>query len=80
MFGLAADDYDRYRPRYPRPLITEGITDLADFNRDDLRVMEMPAGNGTGTARSVAKLYGSAATGGSEIDVTPSTLDALKKP
>ena len=42
--------------------------------------MEMPAGNGTGTARSVAKLYGSAATGGSEIGVTPSTLDALKKP
>lgn len=21
-FGLAADDYDRYRPRYPRYLIT----------------------------------------------------------
>ena len=40
----------------------------------------MPAANGIGTARSIAKLYGSAATGGSEIALTPSTLDALKKP
>ena len=44
---------------------------LEHFNRDELRVVEMPAVNGTGTARSVAKLYGSAATGGSEIGLTP---------
>ena len=40
----------------------------------------MPAVNGTGTARSVAKLYGSAAMGGFEIGLSPSVLDALKKP
>jgi len=60
--------------------IAKGIKDPEIFNRDELRVIEMPAGNGTGTARSIAKLYGSAATGGSEIGLTPSTLDALKEP
>ena len=40
----------------------------------------MPAANGTGDARSIAKLYGSAATGGSEIGLTPPILDDLKKP
>jgi len=60
--------------------IAKGITDPANLNRDELRVVEIPAGNGTGTARSVAKLYGSAATGGSEIGLTPSTLDTLKTP
>jgi CubicO group peptidase (beta-lactamase class C family) len=60
--------------------IAKGITGLADFNREDLRVVEMPAANGTGTARSIAKLYGGAATDGSEIGLTLNTLDALKKP
>ena len=60
--------------------IAKGIKGAAHFNRDELRVLEMPAANGIGTARSIAKLYGSAATGGSEIALTPSTLDALKKP
>ena len=38
-----------------------------EFNRDELRVVEMPAVNGTGTACAIAELYASAATGGSEI-------------
>jgi CubicO group peptidase (beta-lactamase class C family) len=61
-------------------IVAKEIKDFANFNRDDLRVLEMPASNGTGTARSVAKLYGSAATGGSEIGLTPSTVEALEKP
>jgi CubicO group peptidase (beta-lactamase class C family) len=60
--------------------VAKGITGPAHFNREELRVVEMPASNGTGTARSIAKLYGSAATDGSEIGLTPSTLDALKMP
>lgn len=55
-----------------------GPTD--DFNREELRVVEMPAANGIGDARSIAKLYGSAATGGSEIGLTPIILDALRAP
>jgi CubicO group peptidase (beta-lactamase class C family) len=61
-------------------VVGKGITRLEHFNRDELRVVEMPAANGTGTAQSLAKLYGSAATGGSEIGLSPAILDALKKP
>ncbi len=61
-------------------MVAKEIKGLEHFNRDELRVVEMPAGNGTGTARSVAKLYGCAATGGSEIRLSPSVLDALEKP
>jgi CubicO group peptidase (beta-lactamase class C family) len=60
--------------------IAKGIGGLEELNRDELRVVEMPAANGTGTARSVAKAYGCAATGGSELGLTPSTLDALVEP
>lgn len=60
--------------------IAKGISGAAQFNRDELRVLEMPAANGTGTARSIAQLYGSAATGGSEIGLTPNTLDTLRVP
>jgi CubicO group peptidase (beta-lactamase class C family) len=60
-------------------VIAKGISGSAHFNRDELRVLEMPAVNGTGTARSIARLYGSAATGGSEIGLSTGVLDALKK-
>ena len=51
-----------------------------DFNREEVRVVEMPAANGIGTARSVAKAYGCVATGGGDIGLTESALDALVKP
>ena len=60
--------------------VAKGINDPGQFNREELRVLEMPACNGTGTARSVAKLYGSAAIDASEIGLSPNILDALKTP
>jgi CubicO group peptidase (beta-lactamase class C family) len=60
-------------------VIAKGISGSAHFNRDELRVLEMPAVNGTGTARALAKLYGSAATGGREIGLSPSVFNALKE-
>jgi CubicO group peptidase (beta-lactamase class C family) len=69
-FGLTARSF----------ILAKGIKGPEHFNRDELRVVEMPAGNGTGTARSLAKLYGSAATGSSDIGLSPSVLDAVKKP
>jgi CubicO group peptidase (beta-lactamase class C family) len=63
-----------------RAFITPGARVLADLNRDELRSVEMPAMNGTGTARSVAKLYGCVATGGAEIGITPDTLGCLINP
>ncbi|MDT5160032.1 MAG: hypothetical protein QOC90_342, partial [Mycobacterium sp.] len=56
------------------------VKGLDELNRDKLRVLEMPGVNGIGTARSVAKLYGSAATGGSDLGLSPSVRDALEGP
>ena len=47
-----------------------GIRVLDDINNDELRTVEMPAVNGIGTAASIAKAYGCAATGGTEIGLT----------
>jgi CubicO group peptidase (beta-lactamase class C family) len=58
----------------------EGANGLSAFNREDVRVVEIPAANGTGTAESVAKLYGDAATGGSELGLTPEVFGALTAP
>jgi CubicO group peptidase (beta-lactamase class C family) len=58
----------------------KGIGNLDAFNRDDVRAVEIPAANGIGTARSVAKAYGCAATGGSGLGLTAGVLDALAKP
>lgn len=51
-----------------------------DYNRDDVRAVEMPSSNGIGTARAVARFYGSAAVGGREVGLTASTLGALTAP
>jgi CubicO group peptidase (beta-lactamase class C family) len=58
----------------------KGIGNLGAFNRDEVRAVEIPAANGIGTARSVAKAYGCVATGGSELGLTADVLDALAKP
>ena len=60
--------------------IPKGLNTFDDCNRDDFRAVEIPASNGIGTARSVAKAYGCVATGGSDLGLTPRTLDALVKP
>jgi CubicO group peptidase (beta-lactamase class C family) len=57
--------------------IPNDVDVMKDFNSDEVRRVEMPAANGIGTARSVAKAYGCAATGGSELGLTPGTLEAL---
>lgn len=51
-----------------------------DFNRDDVRSVEIPSGNGIGTARAVARLYGSAALGGAGIGLNAATVEALAAP
>ena len=46
-FGLAADAYDRYRPRYPRPLIRELI------NGSHLRALDVGAGTGIASVQMI---------------------------
>jgi CubicO group peptidase (beta-lactamase class C family) len=59
--------------------LADGVREV-DINSDEIRALEIPAGNGTGTARSLAKLYGLAATGGTQLGLTPDVLEALKAP
>lgn len=51
-----------------------------DYNRDDVRAVEIPSANGIGTARSVARMYGCAATGGAGLGLAGDTLAALAAP
>jgi CubicO group peptidase (beta-lactamase class C family) len=57
----------------------KSIGDIHAYNREEVRAVEIPAANGIGTARSVAKAYGCVATGGSDLGLTASTVDALAR-
>ena len=48
-----------------------------DYNRDDVRAIEIPSANGIGTADAVAKLYGSAAVGDAALGLTPEVREEL---
>jgi CubicO group peptidase (beta-lactamase class C family) len=60
-------------------VLAEGYEDV-DINSDEIRELEVPAGNGTGTARSLAKLYGMAAADGNGLGLTTAVLGALEAP
>lgn len=74
--------FGMFRPRSltAKAFAIPGIRALDDINRDELRTVEMPAVNGIGTAGSVANAYGCAATGGTEIGLTPDILKELTMP
>jgi CubicO group peptidase (beta-lactamase class C family) len=59
--------------RLPRDVIPWA----GDYNRDDVRAVEIPSANGIGTAGAVAQLYGAAATGDAALGLTPTVLDEL---
>jgi CubicO group peptidase (beta-lactamase class C family) len=48
-----------------------------NFNRPDVQAAPIPAVNGIGQVRSIAKLYGDAATGGTEMGLSKATVTAL---
>ena len=48
-----------------------------DMNQRRCRAVELPAGNGIGTARSIAKTYSVFAEGGARLGITPETMEAL---
>ncbi len=55
-------------PRFGRP---------ANMGRGAFRSVEIPAGNGIGQVRSIAKAYSVFAAGGQELGLRPETLEAL---
>jgi CubicO group peptidase (beta-lactamase class C family) len=52
---------------------------FADLNPNDRSLLdiEIPAGNGVGTARAIARAYSAFAEGGAELGITPETLASL---
>jgi CubicO group peptidase (beta-lactamase class C family) len=55
---------------------------FADLDVNDRRSLELelPAGNGVGTARDIARLYSAFAEGGAELGVGPDTMARLTAP
>ena len=52
----------------------------ADWNERRSLEVEVPSGNGVGTARGIARAYSAFAEGGSEIGITPETFDRVTAP
>jgi CubicO group peptidase (beta-lactamase class C family) len=50
------------------------------YDDEDMRRIELPASNGIGDVRSIAKAYGEFARGGGVLDIDTATLDALRRP
>jgi CubicO group peptidase (beta-lactamase class C family) len=48
--------------------------------RPSMRVLEIPAANGIGQARAVARAYSAFATGGGELGIKEETIQALTAP
>lgn len=65
----------------PRSLLRRSFLDLTvDPNDRDYLEVEVPAGNGVGTARSIARAYSAFAAGGAELGITPETMARLTAP
>jgi CubicO group peptidase (beta-lactamase class C family) len=66
------------RVMWPGTLLRKSMlfADL-DFNDRSSLEVEIPAGNGVGTARAIARAYSAFAEGGAELGVTPETLASL---
>jgi CubicO group peptidase (beta-lactamase class C family) len=55
---------------------------LSDLDWNDRRMLEveLPAGNGVGTARALARAYSAFAEGGAELGITPETFARVTAP
>jgi CubicO group peptidase (beta-lactamase class C family) len=56
------------------------LSTINSYNEPRIQCIEIPAVNGIGTARSIAKAYGEFATGGRGLGLKPETLQALCEP
>jgi CubicO group peptidase (beta-lactamase class C family)/hypothetical membrane protein len=67
---------------WPRSLLRQSLAIPADADFNDRRSLEveLPAGNGVGTARAIARAYSAFAEGGGEIGITPETFARVTAP
>jgi CubicO group peptidase (beta-lactamase class C family) len=65
----------------PRSMLRRSFAGLgADPNDRAYLDVEVPAGNGVGTARAIARAYSAFAEGGAELGITPETFARLTEP
>jgi CubicO group peptidase (beta-lactamase class C family) len=66
----------------PRSLLRRSLAIPVDIDFNDRRSLEveLPAGNGVGTARAIARAYSAFAEGGAELGVTAETLALITAP
>ena len=69
------------RVLWPWSLLRKSML-FADMPVNDRRALEVeiPAGNGVGTARAIARAYSAFAEGGEELGITPATFASLTEP
>jgi CubicO group peptidase (beta-lactamase class C family) len=66
---------------WPWSLLRRSLLALADRPNDrEYLELEVPAGNGVGTARAIARLYSVFAEGGTELGIPPETMAAITAP
>ena len=58
----------------------KALGSLPSYNKRDMQRIELPAANGIGQIRSIAKAYSEFATGGKVLGLKAETLETLKKP
>ncbi len=70
------------RVLWPWSLLRKSLVLFSDVDCNDRRYLEVeiPAGNGVGTARAIARLYSAFAEGGAELGVGPDTMARLTAP
>jgi CubicO group peptidase (beta-lactamase class C family) len=56
------------------------LGELNGYNERQMQIIELPASNGIGQVRHMAKAYSEFATGGKTLNLTETTLNALKQP
>ncbi len=56
------------------------LANPADMSSPEYRALEIPAANGIGEARAIARAYSALAEGGGELGIGPETLEALMTP
>ena len=56
------------------------LSQVLKYNTREMRKIELPAANGIGIVRDMAKLYGIFSTGGKELGIKPETIEAIMKP
>jgi CubicO group peptidase (beta-lactamase class C family) len=66
----------------PRSLLRRSLSTPSDADFNDRRCLEveLPAGNGVGTARAIARAYSAFAEGGTELGIIPETFARLTAP